>query len=259
MADYKYDPFGRTISSSGALAAANTYRFSSKELMTVSGFYYYGYRFYDPVTQRWLNREPIQERGGVNLYAFVGNNSTDKYDLDGRCIGELAGAIKALCSLYPNTPGCAMVPKSVGGMLTGDATVGNGGFSGHGELSVGGGLFPSGPGGFLSYGFSGGPFGGWSAQNPGSNWNQSQNLNPALGVNAAAGLAGWISNAQHPSDLGRTIRTISLNTGLGVKWGSLQFSYGHGIYQFGFGPPVAGIGGGLSATCQNTTTKTIGD
>ncbi|MBI1842230.1 MAG: hypothetical protein HYR88_15450 [Verrucomicrobia bacterium] len=80
VADYKYDPFGRTISSSGSLASANTYRFSSKDLMTVSGFYYYGYRFYDPVTQRWLNRDPIQERGGQNLYGCVKNNPVGLVD-----------------------------------------------------------------------------------------------------------------------------------------------------------------------------------
>jgi hypothetical protein len=36
---------------------------------------YYGYRFYDPETGRWPSRDPIGERGGVNLYGFVGNNS----------------------------------------------------------------------------------------------------------------------------------------------------------------------------------------
>ncbi|MDA0768571.1 MAG: hypothetical protein O3A92_17300 [Verrucomicrobia bacterium] len=26
--------------------------------------YYYGYRYYDPVTGRWVSRDPIGERGG---------------------------------------------------------------------------------------------------------------------------------------------------------------------------------------------------
>jgi uncharacterized protein RhaS with RHS repeats len=30
--------------------------------------------FYDPGTGRWLNRDPIEERGGVHLYGFVRNN-----------------------------------------------------------------------------------------------------------------------------------------------------------------------------------------
>jgi hypothetical protein len=54
VAKYKYDPYGRTISSSGTLAAANLYRFSSKEINTTSGAYYFGYRFYNPAIQRWM-------------------------------------------------------------------------------------------------------------------------------------------------------------------------------------------------------------
>ena len=63
VARYRYDPFGNTISSSGSLATANTYRFSSKEIHVNSGMYYYGYRFYDPSLQRWVNRDPIGEEG----------------------------------------------------------------------------------------------------------------------------------------------------------------------------------------------------
>ncbi len=73
VASYRYDPFGNTISSSGTLASANVYRFSSKMIHTFSGIYYYGYRFYDPNLQRWLNRDPIDELGGINLYEFVRN------------------------------------------------------------------------------------------------------------------------------------------------------------------------------------------
>ena len=41
--------------------------------------------FYDPAPQRWINRDPIEEIGGVNLYAFVVNNPTryaDKFGLE---------------------------------------------------------------------------------------------------------------------------------------------------------------------------------
>ncbi len=40
---------------------------------TASGVRYYGHRFYHPEMGRWINRDPIQERGGVDLYGFVGN------------------------------------------------------------------------------------------------------------------------------------------------------------------------------------------
>jgi type VI secretion system secreted protein VgrG len=86
VAQYRYDPFGRTIYSSGSLATANVYRFSSKEIHGNSGMYYYGFRFYDPMVQRWLNQDPIQEYGGLNLYAFVFNDPVDSSDRFGLAI-----------------------------------------------------------------------------------------------------------------------------------------------------------------------------
>jgi RHS repeat-associated protein len=83
VASYRYDPFGNITAQSGTLADANTYRFSSKELHVQSGLYYYGYRFYDPSLQRWMNRDPIEELGGINLYAFVGNSPVSKFDKNG--------------------------------------------------------------------------------------------------------------------------------------------------------------------------------
>ena len=43
----------------------------------------YQYRYYDPVTGRWPSRDPIEEQGGVNLYAFVGNDGVNYFDLYG--------------------------------------------------------------------------------------------------------------------------------------------------------------------------------
>ena len=82
VAEYVYDAFGRTISSSGAEADNFTYRFSTKPL-DGSGLYYYGYRYYDPQHGRWISRDPLEENGGVNLYGFVGNNSLKYYDILG--------------------------------------------------------------------------------------------------------------------------------------------------------------------------------
>ena len=84
VAMYRYDPFGNTVSSSGALADANIYRFSSKEYHTNSGTYDLLYRFYDPTLQRWLNRDPVNEQGGINLYSFTANSPVSVFDADGR-------------------------------------------------------------------------------------------------------------------------------------------------------------------------------
>jgi RHS repeat-associated protein len=65
------------------MAAAFKHRFSTKYHDHESGLYYYGYRYYDPVTGRWPSRDPIGERGGINLYGFVGNSPIDAIDLLG--------------------------------------------------------------------------------------------------------------------------------------------------------------------------------
>jgi len=56
------------------------YRFSSKEQHERSGMYSYGFRFYDPMLQRWLNQDPLGEAGGINLYGFVGNDPVNRID-----------------------------------------------------------------------------------------------------------------------------------------------------------------------------------
>ena len=48
-----------------------------------TGLYYYGYRYYDPESGRWTSRDPIEEQGGINLYAFVINNGVSYWDLLG--------------------------------------------------------------------------------------------------------------------------------------------------------------------------------
>jgi RHS repeat-associated protein len=78
------------------LAGANNYRFSSKERISVqdiygSELYYYGYRFYQPSLQRWLTRDPIKERGGINLYSYSGNDSMNKVDPFGLSCGPRGG------------------------------------------------------------------------------------------------------------------------------------------------------------------------
>jgi RHS repeat-associated protein len=57
----------------------------SEPLSQSAGVTYYGYRYYDPVTGRWPSRDPIGERGGVNLYGFVENDGLNKWDFLGLC------------------------------------------------------------------------------------------------------------------------------------------------------------------------------
>jgi RHS repeat-associated protein len=93
VAHYEYDPFGRTTFESGPNAADFAYRFSTKPVDPATGLYYYGLRYFDPLSGRWINRDPIGERGGVNLYGMVANaaiNFADFLGLDLRPGGAVA-------------------------------------------------------------------------------------------------------------------------------------------------------------------------
>jgi RHS repeat-associated protein len=82
-AHFEYDPFGNTVVNTDT-SNQFAYRFSTKPLAFATGLYYYGYRYYDPLTGRWPSRDPIEERGGVNLYGFVGNDGVNKWDYLGQ-------------------------------------------------------------------------------------------------------------------------------------------------------------------------------
>jgi RHS repeat-associated protein len=70
-AHFEYDPFGNTVVDTDAVTKQFSYRFSTKPLDFETGFYYYTYRYYDPVAGRWPSRDPIGERradsNGMNI------------------------------------------------------------------------------------------------------------------------------------------------------------------------------------------------
>ena len=88
-AHYDYAPFGavtRTHSDSSAsfdIVSLNPFRFSSEYYDSELDLVYYNYRHYSPLLGRFLSRDPIAEQGGLNLYAFVGNDPNDFIDIKG--------------------------------------------------------------------------------------------------------------------------------------------------------------------------------
>ena len=88
-AHYDYAPFGGTTrthrdsSASFDIVALNPFRFSSEYYDSELDLAYYNYRHYSPSLGRFLSRDPIEEQGGLNLYAFVGNDSLLKLDVLG--------------------------------------------------------------------------------------------------------------------------------------------------------------------------------
>jgi RHS repeat-associated protein len=88
-AQYEYGPFGELLRATGPLALANPFRFSTKYQDDETGLLYYGYRYYNSSTGRWLNRDPIGEKGGLNLYGFVANNPITHFDLLGQQVDKI--------------------------------------------------------------------------------------------------------------------------------------------------------------------------
>ena len=80
VAEYEYGPFGELIRATGVKSEMFNFRFSTKYEDTETGLLYYGYRYYNAETGRWLNRDPIGEDGGLNLYGMVGNDAVNAWD-----------------------------------------------------------------------------------------------------------------------------------------------------------------------------------
>ena len=80
VASYAYDAFGNTVQKSGVKADELKMRFSTKYHDDEAGLYYFGRRFYSPRIARWLTRDPIEEDGGLNLYAYCGNDAVGWID-----------------------------------------------------------------------------------------------------------------------------------------------------------------------------------
>ena len=133
VARYAYDPFGNLQGLSGPLAEANEYRYSSKLWHAASALYAYGYRFYSPSLQRWIDRDPLGELGGLNLYGFVGNSPTvfgDPWGLSwwdgirdglvGVVVGAVVGAVVVAAVPATLAAGVAVVATAVGGYMVGN-------------------------------------------------------------------------------------------------------------------------------------------
>jgi RHS repeat-associated protein len=113
----EYTPYGELWVDHAVAAVGQNptvYRFSGKEMDEETGFYYYGARYLDPRTSRWISADPamgeyvpqagkgadgLQGMGGVfncvnlHVYHYAGNNPVKYVDPDGRSGKSTQGRI----------------------------------------------------------------------------------------------------------------------------------------------------------------------
>lgn len=77
-AAFAYDSYGITTQVSGTEATDT--RYTGHYYHAKSGLHLTLFRAYDAQDGRWLSRDPIGERGGVNLYGYVGNDPINWID-----------------------------------------------------------------------------------------------------------------------------------------------------------------------------------
>ena len=70
--------------------------FQTKLFHPRSGFCYFGARFYDPNTGRFLSRDPSGEGSGINLYQYCFGSPLNYYDPFGRQAEDVEANIAAL-------------------------------------------------------------------------------------------------------------------------------------------------------------------
>ena len=85
VARWTYDAWGNVLSgeASDPALAAFRYRLQGREFSAVTGLTNFRMRWYDPRTGRWLSKDPIRLLGGLNLYAFCGDDPLNKTDWRG--------------------------------------------------------------------------------------------------------------------------------------------------------------------------------
>jgi RHS repeat-associated protein len=113
QAQYRYDPYGQPTKIQGSLDC--DFQYAGYCYEPTSGFSLTRYRAYSPAIGRWISRDPINERGGVNLFSYVNNGPVDYLDPDGT--NAFAGALSgAEAGFTVGGPWGAVIGLGLGGL-----------------------------------------------------------------------------------------------------------------------------------------------
>jgi RHS repeat-associated protein len=123
QAQYQYDPYGAQTKLGGDVDS--DVGFAGYFDVPSTGLDFATYRAYQPSAGRWLNRDPLGEHGGLNLYGYAGQNPVRSRDASGLCLEDLCIGEAALAyELYEAWVGAEVVTTSLSAadVLTWEAT-----------------------------------------------------------------------------------------------------------------------------------------
>ncbi len=242
---YRYEAFGLpTIFDSAfnvqlSSAYGNRMLFQGRQWLADAKLSDHRRRYYSPEIARWLARDPIKERGGINLYMFLRNSPQKFSDAFGLASPETQwwADLSVNGSWWQRPAACVLgavsgiLPDSIGSTVTG--TVGAGYVQQVGENAQ---YFIGDDGTYYDpglYSISGDGFG-----------------NPQLGGDLTGNAAWYYGGASGtPGSWSGDFTTISVGVGSysgNVSWGGRWLSIG-----LGFG---AGLSFPAGCTCSVTTT-----
>ncbi len=127
---YAYNAFGevRILQDCDGIATVNPFRYRSYYFDEETGLYYLQTRYYDPETGRFISADSIEyldpeTLGGLNLYAYCGNNPVMGTDPNGTfvlsalLIGLIVGAVVAAIGYYGKFIDIEFTMLTVGGIV----------------------------------------------------------------------------------------------------------------------------------------------
>ena len=107
-----YYPYGMQMTGRSYTSSADQrYKFSGKERDASTGLDYFGARYYESISGRWLSVDPMEDKyPGWSSYNYVMDNPVAFYDEHGDSVSIITSA-----PTYQNTPSTIFNPTSLAG------------------------------------------------------------------------------------------------------------------------------------------------